>query len=67
VGVAALAAWNAGLVFQWGTGLVPRQGPVDFGVVARNQATVVPRRIAGLALRYVAARQETMREQERKD
>jgi hypothetical protein len=64
---AVLAAWNAGLVFQWGTGLVPRQGPVDFAVVARNQATAVPRRIAGLALRYVAARQETMREQERKD
>jgi hypothetical protein len=65
--VAVLVAWNGGLVFQWGTNMVPRQGPVDFAVVARNQATTVPRRIAGLALRYVAARQETMREQERKD
>jgi hypothetical protein len=66
VPVAVLAAWNAGLIFQWGTSMVPRQGPVDFAVVARNQ-TAVPRRIAALALRYVAAREETMREQERKD
>jgi hypothetical protein len=65
--VAVLAAWNAGLVFQWGTNMVPRQGPVDFAAVARNQATAVPRRIAGLAVRYVAARQKTTREQERKD
>jgi hypothetical protein len=67
VPVAVLAAWNAGLIFQWGTSMVPRQGPVDFAVVARNQATVVPRKIAALALRYVAARQQTMREQERQD
>jgi hypothetical protein len=65
--VAALAAWNAGLVFQWGTNMVPRQGPVDFALVARNQATAVPGRIASLAARYVAARQQTMREQEQKD
>lgn len=65
--VAVLAVWNAGLVFQWGTSMMPRQGPVDVARVARNQATVVPRRIVGLALRYVSARQETTREQERKD
>ena len=65
--VALLAAWNAGLIFQWGTSMVPRQGPVDFAVVARNQATVVPQRALGLALRYLSARQATMREQERKD
>ena len=67
VPVAALAAWNGGLIFQWGTNMVPRQGPVDFAVVARNQATTVPGRIAALAGRYLASRQETMREQERKD
>jgi hypothetical protein len=65
--VAALFVWNAGLVFQWGTNMVPRQGPVDFAVVARNQATAVPERIASLAARYVAARQQMMREQEKKD
>jgi len=65
--VALLAAWNAGLVFQWGTSMVPRQGPVDFAVVARNQFTAVPGRIATMALRYVASRQQAVREQERKD
>ena len=65
--VAALFVWNAGLVFQWGTSMVPRQGPVDFAVVARNQATAVPGRIAALAARYLAAPQQTMREQEQKD
>jgi hypothetical protein len=65
--VALLAAWNAGLVFQWGTSMMPRQGPVDFALVARNQVTAVPGRIAAMAVRYVAARQQTIREQERKD
>jgi hypothetical protein len=65
--VALLAAWNAGLVFQWGTNMVPRQGPVDFAAVARNQVTAVPGRIAATALRYVASRQQAVREQERKD
>ena len=65
--VALLAAWNAGLIFQWGTNMVPRQGPVDFALAARNQATAVPGRIAAMALRYVASRQQAVREQERKD
>jgi hypothetical protein len=65
--VVLLAAWNAGLVFQWGTGMVPRQGPVDFAQVARNQATAVPGRIVATALRYVSSRQQAVREQERKD
>jgi hypothetical protein len=67
VPVAVLAAWNAGLIFQWGTNMVPRHGPVDFAVVARNQATTVPGRITALAVRYLASRQQTMREQEQKD
>jgi hypothetical protein len=65
--VAVLAAWNAGLVFQWGTNMVPRQGPVDFAAVARNQFTTVPARIAATALRYVASRPQAVREQERED
>jgi hypothetical protein len=65
--VALLAAWNTGLVFQWGTNMIPRQGPADFAVVARNQVTAVPGRIAGMALRYVASRQRAVRDQERKD
>lgn len=57
-----LALWNVGLVFQWGTGLIPREGPVDFRVVARNQFAAVPRRIASVALRYLRDRDAAVRE-----
>ena len=39
--LAPLIFWNVGLMFQWGTGLVPNRGPVDFRVATRNQATRV--------------------------
>ena len=52
-----LAVWNAGLMFQWGTGMLPRQGPVDPVLAARNQAEV-PGRIASFALRYLRAREQ---------
>jgi hypothetical protein len=58
--LALLAAWNAGLVFQWGTGMIPRQGAVDPAAVARNQAEV-PRRIAAFAARYLRAREDAAR------
>jgi hypothetical protein len=62
--VALLAAWNLGFVFQWGSGMVPRQGPVDLRVVARNQVQAVPQRVAGFALRYLRARGEVSGRQE---
>lgn len=62
-----LALWNVGLVFQWGTGLVPREGPVDFRVVARNQIAAVPSRIVSVALRYLRDRDAVVREQAREE
>ena len=59
--IVLLVLWNAGLMFQWGTGMIPRQGPVDMAVVARNQVTAVPGRIAGFALRYLRSRQDATR------
>jgi hypothetical protein len=59
--IVLLVLWNAGLMFQWGTGLIPRQGPVDMKVVARNQVSAVPGRIAGFALRYLRSRQDATR------
>jgi hypothetical protein len=58
-GLAVLAAWNAGLLVQWGTGMIPRQGPVDPAVVARNQAAV-PFRITSFALRYLRSREQAV-------
>jgi hypothetical protein len=43
-GIALLSAWNVGLVIQWGTALVPDQGPVSWRKVAYNQTIVVARR-----------------------
>jgi hypothetical protein len=58
-GLAVLAAWNAGLLFQWGSGMIPRQGPVEPAVVARNQAAV-PRRVTSFALRYLRSREQAV-------
>lgn len=65
--VTLLVAWNAGFVFQWGAKLVPNRGPVDFGVVARNQVTVVPRRLADFAWRYLIDRRGLTGEIEEQD
>jgi hypothetical protein len=64
--LAFLVLWNTGLMFQWATGMVPRQGSVDFAAVAHNQINAVPSRIAGVALRYLGARGQLVREQERR-
>ena len=46
--------WNAGLAAQYGAGMIPREGEVAFGELARNQFTRVPALVArqlGAALR----------------
>ena len=35
--------WNLGLIFQWGTHLIPARGPISFREAAYNQFAVVPR------------------------
>jgi hypothetical protein len=40
--LAMLILWNLGLVFQWGTGLMPSVGPVYWSEVLYNQFRVVP-------------------------
>jgi hypothetical protein len=55
-GIALAVAWNFGLVFQWGTGLVSRREAVDFPRVVRQQFTLVPRQLGAFALRLLAAR-----------
>jgi hypothetical protein len=39
---AALILWNLGLVFQWGTHLIPARGPISWRDTAYNQVAVVP-------------------------
>lgn len=55
-GMVLAVAWNFGLVFQWGTGLVSRREAVNFPQLARQQFTLVPRQLAALALRLAGRR-----------
>lgn len=65
--VLLLALWNAGLVFQWGTHLIPPRGPVSWEQVATNQVTVVPARVVGSLRHYFVARGQMMKGIEQQD
>lgn len=59
--------WNLGLMFQWGTHLVPARGAVSWSEVAHNQVAVVPRRVAGVFQQYLFRRKDLMRNIEQQD
>jgi len=59
--------WNLGLMFQWGTHLIPARGAVSWSEVAENQFSVVPRRVSGLLEQYLFRRKDMMRNIERED
>jgi len=59
--------WNLGLMFQWGTHLIPARGPVSFAEVAHNQFVAVPRQLAGHLRDYFFSRKELMRQIEQRD
>jgi hypothetical protein len=65
--LAALTLWNAGLMFQWGSHLIPARGPVAFSEVAYNQFFVVPRQLTVYAQRYLFKRQALMQQIEDRD
>jgi Dolichyl-phosphate-mannose-protein mannosyltransferase len=62
-----LILWNFGLIFQWGTHLIPARGPISFREAAYNQVTVVPVQMAGTLKRYVTHRGQLMGNIERED
>ncbi|MBS1839688.1 MAG: glycosyltransferase family 39 protein [Acidobacteria bacterium] len=59
--------WNVGLMFQWGSHLIPARGAVVWGEVAHNQFVVVPQQIAGQMHAYFFRRKELMRSIEQRD
>jgi len=59
--------WNLGLMFQWGTHLIPARGPVSFAEAAHNQFVVVPRQLTGLLHDYFFRRKELMHQIEQRD
>ena len=58
--VAILGLWNAGLIFQWGTHLIPARGPISWPDAAYNQVAVVPARAVRTVEAYLLHRKQLM-------
>jgi hypothetical protein len=65
--IALLALWNFGLIFQWGTQLIPARGPISWSSAVHNQYAVVPSRIAGGLSAYFLHRGGMMQRIESQD
>jgi hypothetical protein len=59
--------WNVGLIYQWGTHMIPVRGPISFRQVAYNQFFVVPSRLGSNLNAYLFRRGALMRQIEQKD
>jgi hypothetical protein len=65
--LAAATLWNAGLMFQWGSHLIPARGLVSFSEVVHNQFFVVPRQLSVDLQRYLFKRKSLMKQIEDRD
>lgn len=61
------AAWNLGLIFQWGTHLIADRGPISWSEMASNQFRVVPENVSSSVARYFTSRHQMMQSIEKKD
>jgi len=59
--------WNVGLMFQWGSHLIPARGPVSLSEMAHNQFFVVPRQLSADLQRYLFKRKALMEQIEDRD
>jgi hypothetical protein len=59
--------WNAGLMFQWGSHLVPARGPISFPEMIHNQFYVVPGQLSGKLETYLFRRRKLMQQIEEGD
>ncbi len=64
---AVLIVWNLGLIYQWGTHLIPARGPISWREAAYNQVAVVPEQAARTVLRYMTGRKQLMNRIEQQD
>jgi hypothetical protein len=67
VATAAFILWNLGLMFQWGTHLIPARGPISFRQAAYNQVAVVPVEAARTLKVYFLRRRKLMDRIEQED
>ena len=59
--------WNMGLIFQWGTHLVPARGPISWRQMLDNQFVVVPSRLEHSLKTYFFHRKDMMQHIEQED
>jgi hypothetical protein len=65
--LAAFLLWNVGLMFQWGSHLIPARGPISFSEMTHNQFFVVPRELAADLHSYLFKRKALMQKFEDRD
>jgi hypothetical protein len=65
--LACFVLWNLGLIYQWGTHLVPARGPISFRQAAYNQFYVVPGDLNSHVRSYFFRRSDLMRQIELRD
>jgi hypothetical protein len=59
--------WNLGLIYQFGTHLVPARGPISFRQASYNQFCVVPGDLTSHLRAYFFRRNDLMRQIEQRD
>ena len=59
--------WNLGLIYQFGTHLIPARGPISFREATYNQFNVVPGQLTSHLRSYFFQRNDLMREIEQRD
>lgn len=59
--------WNLGLIFQWGSHLIPARGPVSWRQVVHNQYQVVPRQLFSQLDTYLFSRKKILHQIEQRD
>jgi hypothetical protein len=62
-----LVMWNLGLIYQWGTHLIPARGPIVWREAAYNQVAVVPVEAAQTVKNYLIRRGRLMQRIEEED
>jgi hypothetical protein len=64
---ALLVVLNFGLIFQWGTHLIPSRGPISWRTAAYNQVAIVPAMAGGILKSYLTSRSGLMNRIEEED
>jgi hypothetical protein len=65
--LACFVLWNLGMIYQWGTHLIPARGAISFRQAAYNQFMVVPFEMRGHLRSYLFRRSDLMQQIEKRD